>query len=110
MGDGVLAGLRWGSARAFYGDGAFAPGDDRTLAPGWLQRLGPLVSKEWQEAPGRAATTLLAHAGWWFAHPTRAGQSLSEFDPMLQVGLTMTGPARRGAVAAADGRKSSKSP
>jgi hypothetical protein len=85
-GEDLVAGLRWGAARALYGDDAFAPVDDRSLATGWLQRLGPFVAKQWAARPGRPEITLFGHAGWWLAHPSRIGPV-----PMVQLGVSMTG-------------------
>jgi hypothetical protein len=92
-GEGLFAGLRWGSAKAFYGDDAFGHGEDRSRAPGTLHRLGPLVTRTWARAGG-GETTLLGHVGWWLANPNRTGQDSSALLPMAQVGLTMTGPVR----------------
>ena len=92
-GEGLSAGVRWGSAQAFYGDNAFAPGDDRGRTPGTLHRFGPLVTRTWPRTGG-GETTLLAHVAWWLSNPNRTGQEFSALVPMMQLGLTMKGDVR----------------
>lgn len=71
-------GVRWSLAQALYRPNHLAPGEDLSLAPGMLQRAGPLLQYAWAKRHGQAADhTLTVVANWWLASPTRTGQDPS---------------------------------
>jgi hypothetical protein len=91
---GLTAGLRYSMARAFYGAGDFAPGEQpETPATRTIQRVGPLVSYTFYDRPGATFNTPTAFllAQWWFDHPYRTGQDVSQAVPYLIIGFSFSG-------------------
>ncbi len=88
----LTVGLRWTTGRAFYNDEHFAPGDDKTRAPGAIHRIGPIAAWTFKKPDGAALEpTLLLVLNWWLKSPYRTGQDVSQAVPYVIVALNITG-------------------
>lgn len=83
--DNLVAGLRFTSTHAFYGE------VDSPNTP--THRVGPILLYTFKSEPGARLNepSLLVLANWWTRHRYRAGQAVSQAMPYLVVGFTYTG-------------------
>ncbi len=89
---GLIAGVRYALAHAFYDERAFAPGEPRKNPNSPTHRIGPLVgysfTTKWQtfEKP-----TLLLIANWWLKHRYRTGREVSQAMPTIMLAFAFRG-------------------
>jgi len=85
-------GLRWTTGRALYDDDDFAPGDDKTRAPGAIHRIGPLAAYTFKKPDGAMLEpTILLVLNWWLKSPYRTGQDVSQAIPYIVAALNISG-------------------
>ena len=89
---GLIAGVRYSLAHAFYDERAFATGESHKNPNSPTHRIGPLVgysfTTKWKtfEKP-----TLLLIANWWIKHRYRTGQDVSQGMPYIVLAFAFKG-------------------
>ncbi|MBW2262859.1 MAG: hypothetical protein JRG91_12860 [Deltaproteobacteria bacterium] len=89
---GLIAGVRYSLAHAFYDERAFAPGEPHKNPNSPTHRIGPLVgysfTTKWKafEKP-----TLLLIANWWLKHRYRTGQEVHQAIPYIVLAFAFRG-------------------
>jgi hypothetical protein len=89
---GLIAGVRYSMAHAFYDEKAFAPGASQNNPNSPTHRIGPLFGwsfeTKWDtfEKP-----TLLLIANWWLKHRYRTGQEVHQGVPYIVIAFAFRG-------------------
>jgi len=92
LGSSLIVGLRQSLVLAWYGDGAYAPGEPHNDPNTPIFRLGPAA--RWALIDGRTGAewgSVFVLAQWYALHRYRTGEAVSGAIPLLGIGFTLEG-------------------
>jgi len=89
---GLLAGVRYSLAHAFYDDDTYRAGEPRKNVNTPIHKIGPVIGYTFKvEGERFQKPTLLAIAGWYLEHRYRTGRDTSQAIPCVILAFSFSG-------------------